>query len=98
MAELALLIGFAALGAARLRARVLPSFSGVNALLATTVLALAFLLWAAEFLGTFGLFEPVPYLILVIAMGFGSWTLLPRVARGGGRERTPCARPQAPSP
>ena len=50
-----LLAGFAWLGAsAAPRAAASPSFSGAPAHLATAVLALALLIWAAELLGTFG--------------------------------------------
>jgi hypothetical protein len=71
VAELAWLIGFAWLGASRLRSRLLPRFGGAPAHLATGVLALALLIWTAELLGTVSLFEPVPYLIAVAALGVG---------------------------
>src|SRR6187551_3507832 len=48
--EIALLAGFATLGASVLRSRLLPDFTGAPAHLATTVLALALLLWTAELL------------------------------------------------
>lgn len=77
--ELALLVGFATLGASATRVRLLPAFSGPPAHLGTAVIALALLLWAAEVLGSFGLFEPVPYLVIVVAAGLGlRWGL------GGG--------------
>jgi hypothetical protein len=69
--EIALLVGFAWLGAARLRARLLPRFAGAPAHLATAVIALAMLIWVAEILGTASLFEPVPYLVTVAAVGLG---------------------------
>lgn len=71
VAEILLLGGFATLGAAALRARLLPSFRGAPAHLATAVLALALLIWVAELLGTAGLFEPVPYVIAVAVAGLG---------------------------
>jgi hypothetical protein len=71
--EIALLAGFATLGAAALRARLLPDFSGAPAHLATTVVAIALLIWIAELLGSFGLFEPVPYLVAVGVVGSGLW-------------------------
>ncbi|MEX2106117.1 MAG: hypothetical protein WD810_04395 [Solirubrobacterales bacterium] len=69
VAELALLAGFALLGAARLRSRLLPRFEGAPAHLATAVLALALLIWSAEIFGTVSLFEPLPYLLVVAAVG-----------------------------
>jgi hypothetical protein len=94
-AELTLLAGFACLGASTLRLRLLPRLSGAPAHLASTVLALALLLWSAELLGTFGALDPVPYLALVCALGVGLRTLLPRVAWGRG---SPAARRgEAPS-
>jgi len=69
IAEIALLVGLACLGAARVRSRLLPGFTGTPAHLATGVLALALLLWTAEILGTVSLFEPLPYLVAVAALG-----------------------------
>jgi hypothetical protein len=71
VAEVALLLGFAWLGAARARARLLPRLDGAAAHLATGILALAILIWAAELLGSFSLLEPVPYLLAVGALGLG---------------------------
>jgi hypothetical protein len=71
VAELALLGGFAWAGASQVRRRLLPRFEGAPALLASTVLALALLLWAAEILGTVSLFKPVPYLVAVTVLGLG---------------------------
>jgi hypothetical protein len=79
VAELAWLAGFATLGAAALRRRLLPSFEGPPAHLTTAVLALALLIWPAELLGSFGLFEPVPYIAAVALVGSGL-----RLGVGGG--------------
>jgi hypothetical protein len=79
VAEIAWLAGFATLGGAALRARLLPEFEGAPAHLATAVLALALLILSAEVLGTVGLFEPVPYLLLVAVAGAAI-----RVRIGGG--------------
>jgi len=73
VAELCLLVGFASLGAMALRRRLLPELDAAPAHLATTVLAIAILLWAAELLGSFGLFEPFPYLAAVAVLGSISW-------------------------
>jgi hypothetical protein len=94
VAEIAILAGFATLGATAVRSRLLPSFEGAPAHLATAVLALALLLWVAELLGSFGQLTVAALLILMAAVGIGTWTLLRRVARGeGGRGRP---RPQHP--
>src|SRR5260221_14124993 len=79
-AEIALLAGFAMLGAAAIRSRLLPSFMGAPAHLATGVIAFAFLIWVAEILGSFGLFEPVPHLVAVAAAGSAT-PPLPRARR-----------------
>jgi hypothetical protein len=79
--ELALLVGAAWLGAGRVRGRLVPGLAGVPAQLATSVLALALLVWCAEVLGTVSLFKPVPYLLLVVVVGLGLWWL----RDGGGK-------------
>jgi hypothetical protein len=80
IAEICLLGGFAWLGASALRSRLLPGFSGGPAYLGTAVLALALLIWGAELLGSFGLLEPLPFLLVVGAAGIGLW-----MRWGGGR-------------
>lgn len=82
--EILLLGGFAWVGAAALRAWLLPRFEGAPAHLASAVIALALLIWAAEVLGAFGFFDPVPYLLLVAAAGLGLWKLVPRSVGEGG--------------
>jgi hypothetical protein len=77
--ELVWLGGFAALGGAALRRRLLPAFSQAPAHLATSVLALALLVLVAEILGSFGLLEPVLYLAGVVISGSALWLGL-----GGG--------------
>ena len=83
--ELVLLLVPAWFGAARVRARLLPRFEGAPAQLATAVLALALLIWTAEVLGTFGLFEAVPYVLLVMVVGGGLWFVVGDPAAAGGR-------------
>ncbi|HXR31896.1 MAG TPA: hypothetical protein VN752_12250 [Solirubrobacterales bacterium] len=80
-AELSLLVGFAWLGATALRRRLVPELEGGPAHLATTVLGLFILLAMAELLGSFGLFEPLPYLVTVTVVGMGLWL---RVGGGWG--------------
>jgi hypothetical protein len=85
VAEILLLGGFAWLGGAAVRAWLLPRFEGAPAHLASAVIALALLIWGAELLGTFGWFDPVPYLLLIGIVGLGSRTLLSRPSeREGG--------------
>jgi hypothetical protein len=86
VAEIALLLGFAWLGAARLGARLLPRLTGALAHLATAVLALALLIWVAELLGTFGIFEALPYLLGVVVLGSAL-----RFGVGAGSAATPTA-------
>jgi hypothetical protein len=81
--ELVLLVGPAWLGAARVRSRLLPGFEGAPAHLATSVLGLALLIWAAELLGTVSLFKPLPYLVVVMAVGLGVRWLLRSSPEGG---------------
>ena len=75
--ELLLLVGFAWFGAARVRGRLLPRFEGPPAWLATGVLALALLIWAAELLGTIGALDPLPLLLLLGAVAATLWRFMP---------------------
>ncbi len=81
VAEVGLIVGFAWLGAASLSRRLVPDLNGTPAHLATVVIALAILLWTAELLGSFGLFEPLPYVLAVVGIGVGTWA----VGRGSCR-------------
>jgi hypothetical protein len=81
--EILLLGGFAGLGGAALRGWLLPRFEGAPAGLATAVLALALLIWPAELLGSFSIFDPVPYLVFVVLMGFLLWKFAPRPPERG---------------
>jgi hypothetical protein len=71
VAEILALGGFAWLGGVSGRRWLLPRFEGAPAHLVSAVIALALLIWSAEVLGTFGALDPVPYLVLVGAVGFG---------------------------
>jgi hypothetical protein len=82
--EVLLLGGFAWLGGASLRAWLLPRFEGAPAHLASAVIALALLTWAAELLGSFGWWEPLPYLALVAVVGLGCWKFRPNWLVGYG--------------
>jgi hypothetical protein len=82
--ELVWLVGFAGYGASAIRIRLLPAFSGAPAYLATALLAIAILIWTGELLGSFALFEPLPYLVGVAIVGLGLWLLV-----GEGRGHPP---------
>src|SRR5215207_1801707 len=82
--EVLLLGGFAWLGGDSVRRWLLPRFEGAPAYLASAVVALALLIWGAELLGTFGWWEPVPFLVIIAAAGLGLWKFLPRPAGEGG--------------
>ncbi len=84
VAEIGLLLASAFLGAAALRRRLAPELSGASAFLASLVLVAALLIWVAELLGTFGAFEPVPYLCCVGLSGVVIWTFFRRVAGDEG--------------
>jgi hypothetical protein len=71
--ELIWLVGFAWLGAARVRRRLLAELDGEAGFLATAVVAVALLVWAAELLGTVSLFKPVPYLVAMAVVGGALW-------------------------
>jgi hypothetical protein len=86
-AELVLLVGSAWLGATRARSRLVPTFRGAPAHLATGVLATALVLWTAEVLGTISLLKPAPYLIAVTVIGLALYF---------GLSERPDARPAGP--
>src|SRR5688572_21620514 len=91
-AELALLLAGAGAAGDALRRRLLPGFSGPPGGLATAVLALATLIWAGELLGTIGLFEEIPYVIVVAAGGLGLRLAL-RPGAEDGHLAPPAPRP-----
>jgi hypothetical protein len=68
-AELIWLVGFAWLGASRVRRRLLPELATEPRFLASAVVAIALLIWVAELLGTVSAFKPVPYLLTTAALG-----------------------------
>jgi hypothetical protein len=95
--EILLLGGFAWLGGTALRGWLLPQFVGAPARLATAVIALALLIWPAELLGSFGVFEPVPYLLLVAVASVAGWKLSPRPPEGGEANLTKQVEVRLPS-
>jgi len=82
--EVLALGGFAWLGGSAVRSWLLPRFEGAPAHLASAVIALALLIWPAELLGSFGWWEPVPYLLFVGMVGLGCWKFALR-REGDGR-------------
>lgn len=93
-AELLLLTGLAALGAAAVRRLLAPSLTGAPAALATAICALALLLLPAQALGTFGLLKPLPCLLLVAALSATAQAL----ARTAGAPAASAGAPAHPSP
>ena len=88
--EILLLGGFAWLGgAARARAGCCRGSRGRRRIWRRAVIALALLIWAAELLGSFGLWDPVPYLLLVAVVGAGLLEVRAAAAGGGGRSPAP---------
>src|SRR5689334_22855760 len=81
--EILLLLGSAWLGATAARRKLTPKLTGAPAFLATAILAIAGLVWAAELLGAFGLFKALPYLVAVTVVGL----ILSRLL--GGRQGGP---------
>src|SRR4051794_5032194 len=82
--EILLLVGFAWLGGDAVRRWLLPRFEGAPAYLASAVIALALLIWGAELLGSFGWWDPLPYIVLMAAAGLALWKFLPRRDGEGG--------------
>jgi hypothetical protein len=54
-----------------LRRWLLPRFTGAPAHLATVVFALALMIWSAELLGSFGIFELTPFRLLLLGAAIG---------------------------
>lgn len=98
VAQLLFIATCAILAATPLRRLLLPTFQGAPAALATTVLALAFLVLTAETLGTLSLLTRWTYLATVGVTALLLRTLLRRVAWGrGGRGRPRPQRPPCPA-
>ncbi|HEY2715440.1 MAG TPA: hypothetical protein VGI73_04390, partial [Solirubrobacterales bacterium] len=82
MTELLLWLGLAGGAGWRLRAWLVPRLRGTAAGLATVLIAVAVLIWCAELLGSFGVWEPVPYLVLLGVVAAGVWMWAPRPTGG----------------
>jgi hypothetical protein len=91
-AELLWLVGFAWLGASRVRRLLLPELGAEVAFLATAVVAIALLIWVAELLGTVSAFKPVPYLVAIAVVGLVLRLAVPS-ATGPAAQRPVPSRP-----
>jgi hypothetical protein len=89
--ELAALIGALAFGAYRVRALLLPAWTGAPARLAEIVLGMSTLVWVSEALGTFGGFKEFLVLALAIAAGLAAGLIATRLARGRAASLAPPA-------
>ncbi len=92
--ELALVVAALAFGAHRVRALLLPGWSGAPARLAEAVLAVAGLIWVCEALGSFGGFTEGIVLGAVAAAGLAAGLIATRLA--DGRPVRPAPAPPAP--
>jgi len=81
---------FAWMGGTELQRRLLPRFKGAPAWLATAVLALALLVWAAQLLGSIGWLDRTGYQLLMLAVGMGVIRVQRRSSNEeGGRSHPP---------
>src|SRR6476620_1069613 len=92
--ELTLVVAALAFGAHRVRALILPGWSGAPARLVEAVLAVSGLIWISEALGTFGGCEEGAVLGAVIVIGAAAGLLAGRLAARRGLR--PAAAPPAP--
>jgi hypothetical protein len=88
--ELTVALGGAALGANRVRSRLLPGWSGPPAWVVDLLFTTALLLWVGEALGSFGLLEPLSFALLAAGIGAVLWL------RVGPPERFRAQPPPAP--
>lgn len=90
---LALVLGSLALGATRVRRRLLVGWSGMPAYVADFVLVLAFLILTAELIGAVGALQRVPLVGACVAVGVGLRLAVPEPPPSPGRP--PPAPPSA---
>ena len=88
--ELSVALGGAAIGAYRVRSRLLPGWSGPPAWVVDLLFAIALLIWVAELLGSFGLLDPIPFALLSAGAGAALWAWV------GPPERFRAVTPPAP--
>jgi hypothetical protein len=82
--ELGVVLGALAFGAHRVRAWLMPGWSGAPARLAEVVLGVAGLIWISEVLGTFGGFEEGTVLLGTVVVGAGAGLIAGKRAVTGG--------------
>ncbi|HEX3262331.1 MAG TPA: hypothetical protein VHR37_01610 [Solirubrobacterales bacterium] len=92
-AELVALIGALAFGAYRVRALLLPAWSGAPARLVEVVLGVAGLVWVSDALGTFGGFKEYAVLGAGIAVGLAAGLIATRLVRGRADASAPPSPP-----
>jgi hypothetical protein len=93
MASLLVFGGALAVAAIRLRALLIPEWSGARARLVEATLGLSLLVGLAELLGLLGLLREGPLLVGAVAIACAAWF---GAGRAGGRPRP--AAPRLPSP
>jgi hypothetical protein len=93
--ELAVVVAALAFGAYRVRALLLPRWSGAPARLAELVLGIAGQIWVSEALGSVGAFTEVGMLAGSIVVGLGAGVLAGQ--RAAARPAAPASSPPAPS-
>jgi hypothetical protein len=71
IAALLVSVGALALGAVRVRSRLLAGWAGMPARLADAVLTLALLVWTAELIGAVGILQRAPLVAACLAVGLG---------------------------
>jgi len=95
VAELAIVVAALAFGAVRVRAWLLPEWSGAPARLVEALVGVAGLVWLVELLGAIGQYREVPFVVEAIVVGTGAGELARRAARASraARRRGPPAPP-----
>ncbi len=95
VAELAAVVAALAFGAVRVRAWLLPDWTGAPARLVEALLGVAALVWLVELLGAVGQFREVPFVVEAIVVGLLAGALAGRAAgaSSAARHRGPPAPP-----
>lgn len=93
--ELAAVVAALAFGAYRMRALLLPAWSGAPARLVEIVLGVTTLVWVSEALGTFGGFEEYAVLGTAIVVGVAAGLIAGRM--GAGRPTADSVSPPSPA-
>ena len=94
--ELAAVVAAIGFGAFRVRAWLLPGWSGAPARLVESVIGIAGLIWVAELLGAIGEYNEVPLVVEAVVVGLGAGVLARRATRPASGPRMPA--PPGPAP